>query len=112
VSTDLAGVAEIIGAVGVALTGIVSSGLSIASFIRSGRVERAQKAIVLGQGELMAAGQGRDAKLAAVDAKVDVVHDLVNDLSDKRDAATQKSAHAEGVIAGAEAERAHPTITL
>ena len=37
------------------------------------------------------------------------VHDLVNDLSDKRDAATQKSAHAEGMIAGAEAEREHPT---
>lgn len=85
---DYQGLALLLGAAGTFLSVMVSLALSIATFLRQGRMERA--------------GRARD-------GRIEEVHRLVNGLSDKRNAATEKSSYAEGKLAGGDEERANPT---
>lgn len=86
------GISILLGAVTVLITAVGGMAMQVAIFLRQGRIER--------EAVLARAQMG---------GQIAEVHTLVNGLSDKRDAATQKSAHAEGVIEGGDKERANPT---
>lgn len=79
---DYQGIAVVLGAGSVFISSLVTSALAIALFIRQGRMER----------------------------KIDVTHDLVNGLSEKKDVAIAGAAFAAGKERGVEKERANPMV--
>lgn len=85
---DYQGISILLGAIAALVTVLGGLGIQIATFRRQGRMELA--------------GQRRDGEIA-------VVKGLVNGLSDKRNAATEKSSFAEGKLAGGDEERLRPT---
>ena len=109
VQTDYQGMSLLIasasGAAVAVLSGLVTVGLQIATFIRSGQVLKGQGVALVAQDAVIAAQAAAAQSAKKRDVKMAEVHDLVNGAAEKINRLTGEKAF----VAGGDAERANPT---